>query len=357
VRLSHVVAAAAMLATAGCAHTPPVAADSTAVHDLSCRREQLPESPRPIWIAPADAEDRSRLAKWCETVGPVLFQPQPAADIGPIEALAIVSWNIHEGGGDVEELIRRLRDGEFTGGESIGHVVLLLQEATRRDEAVPLRISRGAPAPRRIGATTRSTDRDIRRLAETGLAVLYAPSMRNGDRAGVAEDRGNAIVSTLPMTLPRVIELPLERQRRVVVAARVEGTSARGSSWQLDVVDVHLDTALALLHGGPLEARRRQTVALLDALRMSSPGAARTTVVAGDFNAWAGDREPAVGLLRGEFSDPVEQSREATWAGPLGLRARLDRMFMRGAPRPILVSRLPSRFGSDHYPLLAVFRF
>ena len=58
--------------------------------------------------------------------------------------------------------------------------------------------------------------------------MLYAPSMRNGESAGGGEDRGNAIVSTLPLADPTVIELPLERQRRVVVAASIAcGIAAR----------------------------------------------------------------------------------------------------------------------------------
>jgi hypothetical protein len=99
---------------------------------------------------------------------------------------------------------------------------------------------------------------DVQRFADEGFAVLYAPSMRNGegdarDEHGAAEDRGNAIVSTLPLEDPRVIELPLERQRRVAAAATVAGQSVR-SRWQLEIVDVHLDTSLALFHGGPFAA-------------------------------------------------------------------------------------------------------
>src|SRR3954454_22404328 len=358
VRLSHAVAAVLLTAVA-CVHRPAVEFDRTLVAEPSCRQLQPPDAPQPVWVAPIDRDSRSRLARWCETVGPVFFNPQPAVfDPRPVDTLAIVSWNIHEGRGDAEALIRRLRAGEFTSGEPLEHIVLLLQEATRRDEWVPRHAPGGSPAPRRIAGPSGSIDRDVHRFAEEGLAVLYAPSMGNGERAGVAEDRGNAIVSTLPITAPRVIELPLERQRRVVLAAAGEGRSAADSRWQLALVDIHLDTALALLHGGPLEARRRQVLALLDALRTSPTIADATmTVVAGDLNTWAGSREPAVRLLNGEFADAVEQSAEPTWLGPLGLHARVDRVFVRGARSPVHVTRLPSRFGSDHYPLLTVVRF
>lgn len=308
---------------------------------------------------PPDVDNRLRLAKWCETVGPVFFNPQPrlSAD-DTVDRLAVVSWNIHEGRGDVHEVIRRLRLGEFTAGEPIEQFVLLLQEATRRDGGVPARVPPGAPAPRRIRGPSGS-DRDVRRFAEQGFAVLYAPSMRNGESAGLGEDRGNAIVSTLALTRPTLIELPLERQRRVAVVTAVEGRRRTGAVWHLDLVDVHLDTTLALLHGGPLAARRRQAAALLAALRDVSDFAARDTVavVAGDLNAWLGEREPAVNLLRREFPGASPSTAGPTWTGALGVRARLDHMFVRGTVSPSAVTRLPGRFGSDHYPLLTVIDF
>jgi len=47
----------------------------------------------------------------------------------------------------------------------------------------------------------------------------------------------------------------------------------------------------------------------------------------------------------------------ATWRGPLGLRAPLDHVFARGPFASMHVWRLPDRFGSDHYPLVAELRF
>jgi endonuclease/exonuclease/phosphatase family metal-dependent hydrolase len=285
----------------------------------------------------------------------LFFQPRAASDSGPIDRLAIVSWNIHEGGGDVEDLIRRLRGGEFTGGEPIDHFVLLLQEATRRDDSVPPRAAHGYPIPRAILSHPASRDADVHRYADRGFAVLYAPSMRNG--AG-PEDRGNAIVSTLQLTNSRLIELPLEHQRRVSTAAAVEGRTTGGRSWRLDLVNVHLDTALALGRGGPFAARRRQVAALLDAL--PSPrqfDGEQALVVAGDFNTWMGDGEAAIQLLREAFPNTPAADREPTWRGPLGLHATLDHVFVRGAVSASRVVRLPNRFGSDHFPLLTIVRF
>jgi endonuclease/exonuclease/phosphatase (EEP) superfamily protein YafD len=62
-------------------------------------------------------------------------------------------------------------------------------------------------------------------------------------------------------------------------------------------------------------------------------------------------------LLRREFPGPAESDAKPTWTGPLGLHARLDHIFSRGPRSPSRVARLPSRFGSDHYPLLTLIRF
>jgi len=277
----------------------------------------------------------------------------------PADSLAIVSWNVHEGGGDVDDLIRRLRGGEFTAGIPIDHFVLLLQEATRRESGIPVRGPRGYPAPRRITSGPGRQDGDIRRFADGGYAVLYAPSMSNGAHEGSAEDRGNAIISTLPLREPRMIELPLEHQRRVVVSAVLQARSVSGTPRRIELVNVHLDTALAFFHGGPFEARRRQAAALLDALH-TSPGYRESdaaTVIAGDLNTWMGGREAAVTLLRNECPDTPVENTSPTWKGPLGLHATLDHIFVRGPVSPHRVMRLPDRFGSDHYPLLTVVHF
>ncbi len=302
----------------------------------------------------------ARLSKWCATVGPVYLVASPRVVAPqPIDRLAIVSWNIHEGRGDVDELVRRLRLGEFTDGEPVANFVLLLQEAIRRDSRVPSSVPPGYPAPRRIEGPAGLPGGVVHRFADEGFAVLYAPSMRNGMNGESAEDRGNAIVSTLTLQEPRLIELPLERQRRVAIVSGIEGRSRSGRRWHLGLVDVHLDTALALFHGGPFDARRRQAAALVEALGSLAHlnGADGAAVVAGDFNAWRGSGEPAVKLLREEFADPIDSTDAPTWTGPFGLHARLDQIFMRGLMKRSRVARLPSRFGSDHYPLLTVVEF
>jgi len=346
-----------LLTIGGCVHRPPPVFGPSQVFSLSCRQLDPTDAP-PVHWAPADSAASVRLSRWCATVGPVYFIGNPrVVDDRPIDRLAIISWNIHEGRGHVTDLIRRLRAGEFTGGESIHDFVLLLQEATRRDHGVPPTIPAGYPAPRRIEGPAESQDAGVHTLADEGLAILYAPSMRNGEHA--VEDRGNAIVSSLPLSDPTLVELPIERQRRVAIVSSVAGSDRTGKRWHLGLIDVHLDTALALLHGGPFEARRRQVVALLDALRpleaLNTPG--RPAVIAGDFNTWKGNGEPAIKLLREEFGDATDPMEAPTWTGALGLHATLDQIFVRGILTRSAVTRLPATFGSDHYPLLTVVAF
>ena len=94
----------------------------------------------------------------------------------------------------------------------------------------------------------------------------------------------------------------------------------------------------------------------LDASRHPSHDAA-ATVVAGDFNTWMGNREAAVHVLNDALPGTPAADRAPTWVGPLGLHAALDHIFARGFVSAARVTRLPSRFGSDHYPLLTVVRF
>jgi endonuclease/exonuclease/phosphatase family metal-dependent hydrolase len=358
--LARLVVGTAFLTTAfACAHQFRPTFEISPPSALPCRQLASPADVS-IWIVPSKREASEPLARWCGTVGPVLFQSQPAAgERSAINRLGIVSWNIHEGGGDVDELVRRLRLGEFSGGEPVDQFVLLLQEATRADDTVPQRLPRGAPSPHRIAPSSGRPDGDVHRFADQGMAVLYAPSMRNGGADGTAEDRGNAIVSTVPLQRPRLIELPLQHQRRVAVMAAVAGRNSSGTPWRVDLIDVHLDTTLALWHGGPWTARRHQATALVDALHSlpPSPSEPTATILAGDLNSWLGADDGAVRVLRETFDGAVVLDRRPTWIGPLGLHATLDHIFIRGAASPARIMRLSSRFGSDHYPLLLMLDF
>jgi endonuclease/exonuclease/phosphatase family metal-dependent hydrolase len=298
------------------------------------------------------AGEAAHLDGWRAAVGgPVLACPAarraPAAGAG---GLALVSWNLHVGAGALERLVGELRRGELTGGRPVRHFALLLQEAVRVGAAVPSRVAPGAISARAIHATA-DPARSIEALtSRLGLHGFYAPSMRNG--AGHAQDRGNAILSTLPLEDPEAIELPYERQRRVAVSARVRLASRSGGATPLRLVSVHLDnTSRAARFWRSLGAgRARQARELLELLDGDE-----AIAVGGDLNTWfAGSREEAVSLLRERLPLPPRLPATPTWAPPYGLPQRqLDYLLLRlpaGWRADYRVA--PDRRASDHAPLI-----
>jgi len=184
-----------------------------------------------------------------------------------------------------------------------------------------------------------------------GLALIYVPSMRNGEPgSGADEDRGNAILSTLPLQDPEAIELPFEAQRRVAVAATLSVCTTAGEPWTLRVTSVHLDTRATgsrfwATFGA---ARLHQARALEAALPPASP-----TLVAGDLNSWGpAFLEPAVSFLERSFPQSPPEPDEPTFDLGLGVGRTLDHLFFR-APSTwdVRYRRLPQPYGSDHYPL------
>ncbi len=331
----------------------------------SCHSVVPAPAPAVTWVAPGEARDLERLSEWCRTVGPVLVEsPEEGSPPAVVESLAILTWNVHVGGGDVGEVVARLRGGEFTEGRPVPHFALLFQEAYREGSDVPADVPVGYPVPRAIVEhPPTGVRRDIRSFATSErLHVLYVPSMRNGTTA-VAEDRGTAILSTMPLADLQAIELPFERQRRVALAATVGGATPSGDVWHLRLVAVHMDTSLALTRGGPVVARRRQAEALVEALGIGRAGpdlvgtGAMPMVLGGDFNTWLGNKESALEVLRRAFPETPPPGNASTWRGPLGVHASLDHVFVRGQFRSVTTRRLPGRFGSDHYPLLTVVAF
>jgi len=301
----------------------------------------------------ANAQQAAQNA-WCAAVGqPVIrtVEPMPA----DVDSILVVTWNVKVGGGDVQALIADLRRGDVTGGAPVEHFVLLLQETQRTAGDVPDRVA-GARVPRGIHAHTPAGERtsidDVARKLHLSLA--YVPSMRNGDRAGAPpEDRGNAILSTLPLRDVAAIELPLVRQRRVVVSAMVSGRASSGSDWALQVASVHLENRPARGLTG-VSDREEQMARLLDALP-----AASMCVLGGDLNTWArGAREPAVARALQHHPETGRTPGDITFDGPSFFNVRLDYLFAR-LPRGRLsgYARVDQRYGSDHYPVLAWVHF
>jgi len=316
------------------------------------RRAEAPGAVR--WTAAPDPEDRRRLDAWRAAVGPPVVvrpgspQPAGAAEDWPV----LVAWNARLGVPGIERLVRDLRAGRWTGGEPVRHFVFLLQEVHRTGAAVPRAGGRG---PRRIRPRTApGAPCDIEDLARRlELHLFYVPSMRNGrPRRGLAaEDRGNAILATLPLADLAAIELPFEAQRRVAVAATVPLPAPDGGRWDLRVVSVHLDhrSRAARLAASAGRGRLRQARALV-----AGAGAGTPIALGGDFNTWAdARRERTIAYLLERFpATPAGDGRPTFHAGPL--RRRLDRFFFR-LPTGVCahVRRLDDRYGSDHYPLLA----
>jgi endonuclease/exonuclease/phosphatase family metal-dependent hydrolase len=221
--------------------------------------------------------------------------------------------------------------------------VLLLQEALRGGVAVPP-AGPGQAGARRL---VRSADPlDVVTFArQTRLALFYVPSMRNGSGRAYREDRGNAILATVPLTDLRALELPFARQRRVAAVATL---ALEGSGPALAVASVHLDpfvSARRLWVFGASDARDRQARAVAGVLQ--SAGA---FVAGGDLNTWHGDDEPAIAALR-RISDDTPRQPEPTYANG----RVLDHIFFRvPAGWQVRLRRASQPYGSDHFPLIAL---
>lgn len=311
------------------------------------------------WYQVDDAEQREQLRRWCAAVGsPVIDVPARQAPPAPIDSLAIVSWNTHVGGGSIGYFVRQLRTGVLTKGRPVLHFVILLQETFRAGPQVPSRPPAGANYAEEVfPARELGERRDVLTIAnEYGLYLYYVPSMRNGDDKERPEDRGNAILSTLPLTEYAAWELPFRVQRRVAVGATVEGVTTSGETWRLSVINVHLDlrTRARAFFRSFGRVRKRQIEFVLK--NTPADGAA---VVGGDFNTWLGEREePAVRLVREQFTEPKFIPSHGTLEFGALLERQTDYLFFRlptgwsGSYR-----RIDDTYGSDHYPLVGWIRF
>jgi hypothetical protein len=299
----------------------------------SCRSSSLQ------WFAPDDARQRVRLDAWCAGVGEAAVHPSTtivAPESIDIRDVTFVSWNVHVGSGDLRAFVKDLINGDHTAGRAVRHYVLMLQEAVRTSGVPPLAPT--AAGAGRIPAHAPVNPIDIVNISrELGLSLIYVPSMRNGKSPDEpAEDRGSGILSTLPLSQPIAVELPGERQRRVMVVARAGSVSVAvihldplGGDRRLRVFwtpwmrDVQVRSAASLLPDGPL-------------------------VVGADLNTWHGRDERAARFLARAFAaTPLSIDRHG-----LGLRA-LDYMFFRaGAGQRAHYHQVDRRYGSDHRPLV-----
>ena len=296
------------------------------------------------WIEPALARDRAQIRRWRDAVGSPVTASNFDRPSSPIDALIVVNWNIALGSGDVSRMVRDVRR-EWPGTP----IVLLLQEAYRSGDDIPAAPEKPAFAGF-LG--TSEPAREIDDIARSlGFAMYYVPAMRNGAPGGRREDRGNAILSSVPLEDLVAIELPFEHQRRVALAAHVRGQTTRGTPWRLQLATVHLDNIVGARHGwiGGEYGRTRQARGLREALAGSEP-----LLLAGDFNTWFGFRDQAYRETARAFPQTRMKDRRRTFRGLL----RLDHVFYRlAAGWTATVRRAESNYGSDHHPLITRITF
>lgn len=316
-----------------------------------CRATEPPAAEQVQWLV---AEPyRPELDAWCAAVGPAIVRRPEAEEPATVDSLLVVTWNVHVGGGDLRSFIADLRSGRLTGGGPVQHFAILLQETYRAADHVP-DPAPGAEWAGEIAEHPPAGERTpIDQLArDLGLSVVYVPSMRNGGarRRGEREDRGNAILSTLPLEQPVALELPVARQRRVAVSARVRGRSSAGATWELQLTSAHLENRGAADLVG-VRARARQAEWLMQALPP-----AEAAVLGADLNTWVrGPGEEAKQAVLPWFP----QTARALPPGPTHqafviFRARLDYLFARvPGGRMTGYERVHDRYGSDHHALVA----
>jgi endonuclease/exonuclease/phosphatase family metal-dependent hydrolase len=313
------------------------------------------------WFFPEAAGDQARLDDWCRTVGPPVVTSEPRANFGDLQAssgLTVISWNVDVGGGDVLAFLEAELGLTCDGSASrlapgMTHFGLLVQEAFRRSDEIPVSPD-GSTIPRAVAEDERPGDRldAVSVAARCGLSLVYAAAARNGSEArdGLREDKGVAILATLPLERLRFVELPYEAARRVAVVATVRDASGRG----LRLANVHLISV-----AGPSRvlttgngSRLRQGLAAADALDQGEVA----TLLAGDFNTWS-SRETTLRRLREEFPDSPPPLGSATHGA-----FPTDHILFRAGPDDVgLVegsyTRLDASYHSDHHPIRVEIRF
>lgn len=331
------------------------------------------------WYFPAVAGDNVQLERWCRAVGPLVVDTVPTGRfeaLGATDSILVAVWNTDAGAGDLLAFLEgevglRCEGSASSLRPGAPHAVILLQEALRRSNDIP-DVPRSRVTPPPVKEEPRPTPRiDVVEVAQRcGLSLFYAPAARNDwrPRDGKREDKGNAILATVPLSDPIVLEPPFEAARRVVPFATIR--SAGGDS--LRVATVHLITtpppARALLTGGA--SRQRQALGLLRGLDQveRDRGAASlpagegdtrgiATIIAGDLNTWS-NRETSLRDLRAAFPDSPAPLAEPT-RGPFPTDHLL---FRRGAGAGVTLGegtyrRVDEAYYSDHHPIAAVVVF
>ena len=235
------------------------------------------------------------------------------AEPGTPADLAVITWNMDAGRGDLPRLVSDLASGRLTAAPPLDYV-LLLQEATSG-----------------VGV-------NLEELAETrNLEAFIVPVYEVDGRV-----RGNAIVSSRPLRETRGISLPRERQPRMAAFGVITV-----STESLFLVSTHFENRLSWLRGGVFSdtARGRQAEALLRALP-GGPG-----ILGGDLNTLLGPAEPAWRLFAMRFAETPKDQADPTFRE----RLVLDHLFF-DLPDGWTAHRrvVEDRYRSDHHPVLGI---
>jgi endonuclease/exonuclease/phosphatase family metal-dependent hydrolase len=228
--------------------------------------------------------------------------------------LAVVTWNVNAGRGDLPQLVTDLTTGVLT-GKPVRDFIILLQENIE-----------GSP-------------HDVQSVARSRQLYTFFTEVRLSDRG----PSGNAVLSTRPLLDARVIDLPRERRVRkaVVVTLEIDGIPMFAAC-------THLENRTSWLKGGLLSdtARGRQARVLLRSLPQGHG------IVGGDLNTWLGPGEPAWRALQERFDEtPGGAADEPTFRD----RLVLDHLFFDLPSRWEAVRAVvPERYGSDHHPVLGL---
>lgn len=334
----------------GCGHGPTMAPEPQVPSCRGLVTMPAGEPPPEVrWFGPGHEDEASRHFRHCRAVGPsvVLRSPKPT---GPVDSVAIVSFNMALGKGALALLLDSVTAGRYSDGAPIRDLVVLLQETFREGAAVPIEAPRGAWTGRGGFASPAFGERlDVLAVAtKFGLHAYYsaatrAPGARNP--SGHPEDWGNAILSSVPLESLGVVDLPYGGTRRIAQLATVRGQRRDGQPWILTLANVHFSVGPV----GPsaLSAIRARQARAMAAILDSVPAVA----LGGDLNAFSllGTAE-SVQILERAFpeSPPGDPSPTRGWQ-------RLDYLFFRlpSGARASTYRRLPTGFGSDHAPVLS----
>ena len=292
------------------------------------------------WVE-EDRRDRDSLARWQHHRAGAASAARQSAAVPVSDRLAVATWNVHVGSGNVADVVRRLRSGEFTGGEPIEQFVPLPRRY-RRDTAVRAD-PRGFPRLTVLPRVGRGPD--IGHRKGPGRRAFLLPAMRNGI-ASVDPDRGRDSVDARPARSGRRRAADGEPAPPAVLAT-VQAQARDGLPWTLRVANVHLDTSLAITRADrSRRAGARPTRSSMRSApgRMSPRSGRRFQYLVGAHRA--GGEHPAQRLPQTPAPEPGHLARSAR-------PPRAARLRFCAALAPAKVQRLRAgRIGS--LPALAI---